>query len=143
MANNALKDKSASERPSRLKVAVTTGTGLVLLALTFFCAWALAAGNMITFAVSVSIILCAIPVGFVVGILASPIDPKEEKTFLQYAKATAAFVSGYVIAQAHEALSRIFSPEFLLSELVGFRILSFVTGFTVALLWTYGWRRYL
>ena len=124
-------------------VTVAVATGVILLGLIIYFAWELAGGDIHSFALTVSIVVFAVAAGFVVGVLASPLGPTEKKDFTEYAQAAAAFVSGYILSAVHDTLARIFSPELVFSQDGGFRILSFGTGFMVALLWIFGWRRYL
>jgi len=124
-------------------VTVAVATGVILLGLIIYFAWELAGGDIHSFALTVSIVVFAVAAGFVMGVLASPLDPTEKEDFFKYGKAAAAFVSGYILSAVHDTLARIFSPELVFSQDGGFRILSFGTGFMVALLWIFGWRRYL
>jgi hypothetical protein len=142
MNNEPLKG-GMSNKQRKITVAVAVGAGVILLGLIIYFAWELAGGDIRSFALTVSIVVFAVAAGFVVGVLASPLDSKERKDFSEYAKAAAAFASGYIIAAVHDTLARILSPELALSQVGGFRIVSFGTGFMVALMWIFGWRRYL
>ena len=144
MNDETAQEKRTPEKPEPVKVFIVVMTGLGILSALAYCAWLLADRQLMStsFALSVSIILLSIPSGFIFGILVSPIGSGERTEFSQYAKAATAFASGFVVAKLNETLSQLFSPAFVLSEIGGFRIICFVTGFTVAMLLMFGWRRY-
>lgn len=144
MHDEEMREKHTLDKPQPLKVLIVVMTGLGILSVLGYCAWLFADRQLTStsFALSVSIILLSIPSGFIFGILVSPIGSGERSEFSQYAKAATAFASGFVVAKLNETISQIFSPDFALSELGGFRIICFITGFSVAMLLMFGWRRY-
>lgn len=82
-------------------------------------------------------------VGWVVGMLITPISPKEQAVFSDAGKALSTFVAGYLVAK----IDRLFDIATKQNEnvnglLVG-RLLMFVSMFALGVLATFVWRSYV
>jgi hypothetical protein len=80
--------------------------------------------------------------GWLFGTLITPYDRGEKAEFATYTKALTAFVSGYVVAKVDKVLETIFTPDFLLQPLTGFRVIGFISAFIICMLITFFFRRY-
>lgn len=92
--------------------------------------------------ISLAVIGTAVAIGWLVGVVISPYDPKEQKQFSQYAKAVAAFGSGYLAAKMDKLIEKVLSPALLSEAVSGFRFLSFVSVLIVCILITFIFRNY-
>jgi hypothetical protein len=82
-------------------------------------------------------------VGWVVGMLITPISPKDQAVFSETGKALSTFVAGYLVAK----IDRIFDVATRTDEnvnglFVG-RLLMFVSMFALGVLATFVWRSYV
>jgi hypothetical protein len=82
-------------------------------------------------------------VGWVVGMLITPISPKDQAVFSDTGRALSTFVAGYLVAK----LDRIFDVAMKKDEnanglFVG-RLLMFVSMFSLGVLATFVWRSYV
>ena len=79
--------------------------------------------------------------GWLVRTVVSPYNKREEEQFSSYTKVVTAFVSGYAVAKIDKAVEVIFSPDFLLQPVSGFRVIAFASAFLIAMLITFFFRR--
>lgn len=96
------------------------------------------------YSLSVLVGLLGITAGWLVGILASPVNTDETKSFAKYASIVASFFSGYVLAQLEPSLREVFgSAEVLVNPIYGIRVSLFSINFLCALITVYVYRIYL
>jgi len=93
-------------------------------------------------ALNIAVVVFGASSGWLAGILLSPYDPKEARTFPRYAAAASAFASGYLVSKFDRVLEELLKPEFLFSPVAGFRLLAGVSGFATAAIITYIYRTY-
>ena len=82
-------------------------------------------------------------VGWVIGMLITPVSPKDQAVFSEAGKALSTFVAGYLVAK----IDRIFDIAMKQNEnvnglFVG-RLLMFVSMFALGVLATFVWRSYV
>ena len=116
---------------------VAAGCALCLLILTFLVSTSALEG-----ALTWTLILLGAAGGWLIGLIASPYDPREEARFAKYAGVISAFASGYLVAKLDPLLNYIAKPEFLLASTNGFRIVSFLISLIVATAYTHAVRSY-
>ncbi|MBC8452131.1 MAG: hypothetical protein H8D70_02800 [Rhodospirillaceae bacterium] len=92
-------------------------------------------------AVNLSLLFAAAGLGWVGGALLSPYQ-SEISRFAAYGAALSTFVTGYLIGKIDGSITRVLSPENLLTGSGGVRVLSFVTVFVVSGWLTYAARSY-
>ncbi|MBT9465514.1 hypothetical protein [Hydrogenophaga sp.] len=120
------------------------GSGYALGALGFgFCVYA---ASTVGTQPILQVLLCIFGglLGWVMGILITPLNEGEKKQFSEYAKAVTAVVSGFLVAKvdavAQSALSAMAASN---GELLLTRALLFVSCFLVGALFTFMGRRYV
>lgn len=92
---------------------------------------------------NLALLIASGTVGWLVGILISPDSEKEASKFSAYSKAIATFVSGYLVSKVDKVIEKIFDPSFLFQPIPGYRLVSCIAGFTIALLVTFIVRVYV
>ena len=112
--------------------------GIALLAITVLMspdrrAWAFNGG----------VLVLGVSAGWLMGIVASPYDASEQKQFFTFGKALSVFASGYLIGKVDKLMERVLSPDFLLSPVVAFHVMIFLSAFLIAFVATFVARRYL
>ena len=120
------------------------GSGYALGAIAFgFCLYAASTVGALPF---LQVLLCIFGglLGWVIGILITPLNEGEKKQFSEYAKAVTAVVSGFVVAKidavSQSALSAMANSN---GELLLTRSLLFFSCFLVGALFTFMGRRYV
>ena len=82
--------------------------------------------------------------GWAIGILLSPYKSEQER-FMTYAKVAAAFVTGWAISKIDRVLDVYLDPAtgpLILNEVVSLRVMVGFTAFVLAMVVTYGTRKY-
>jgi len=116
-------------------------TGAFLVVPLLWVAWVVAGRDERVFAINIAIMIGGLAVGWVFGILISPLRGEQDQ-FQQYARAVAVFFSGYLLAKVDPIITELLKPTEVLAPLAAFRLLSFVVCFIVFMLLAFGWRRY-
>lgn len=83
--------------------------------------------------------------GWAAGILLSPYQSEHDR-FIEYAKLTSIFLTGYVVSKVDRLFELWIDPAhgpLILNSLFAHRILSAITGFLLAVVVTYVGRKYL
>ena len=107
-----------------------------------YCLYVAATGTQPILQVLLCILGAAL--GWIAGILITPLNSKERKRFSEYAKAVAAFLSGYVIAKFDVvAQASVIEMAKSNSELFFTRSLVFSICFSVSMLFTFIGRSYI
>ena len=90
------------------------------------------------------VLICAFGglLGWVVGILLTPLDDGEKKQFSEYAKGVSTLLSGFALAKL-ESLASLLPPNLLTGDLGLTRVLLFSSCFLVGTLFTFIGRRYV
>jgi hypothetical protein len=134
--------RNSSQVVQPWKVLLTAFLALGIVSALCYFGWVLANGDVKAFVLSTTVIIMGVALGWLFGIFISPIG-EEKDDFSKYGKAVSVFFSGYLVAKIDPVITQILSAGNLLTDLVGFRLLSFVTSFVVAMLIAFGWRKYL
>jgi O-antigen/teichoic acid export membrane protein len=81
--------------------------------------------------------------GAFLGFLASPKAPGEQATFLTFAKAISAFLSGYALSKIDRLIDSLFQNDIYKDRLMVARLLIFVVAMIVSFMIAYSYRAYL
>lgn len=92
-------------------------------------------------AMSLTILISGISIGWFVAVLASPYRSEEDK-FLGYKQAISAFLGGYILSKIDSSLAAILSWDTLQNLESGFRVILFASGFILSMIVTYVFRTY-
>jgi xanthosine utilization system XapX-like protein len=82
-------------------------------------------------------------VGWVVGMLITPVSPKEPAIFSETGKALSTFVAGYLVAKIDRIFDIAMKRDESVNGLFVGRLLMFVSVFALGLLATFVWRSYV
>ena len=80
--------------------------------------------------------------GWIVGILTSPYDKADESKLNKFSKLIGTFISGYLLSKLDKVFESIFSPESLLTPIIGLRVLLFVCFFCIMWIIVFVFRQY-
>ena len=80
--------------------------------------------------------------GWITGILATPLDPSEKSQFSAYAAAISTFLTGFVVAKLDKLFELTIEKD-VLSEVAFGQALIFGTAFLLGALFTFIGRRYI
>jgi xanthosine utilization system XapX-like protein len=82
-------------------------------------------------------------VGWVVGMLITPVAPKEQAVFSETGKALSTFVMGYLVAKIDRIFDVAMKKDENANALFVGRLLMFVSMFALGVLATFVWRSYV
>jgi hypothetical protein len=82
-------------------------------------------------------------IGWVVGMLITPVSPKEQAVFSETGKALATFVAGYLVAKIDRIFDVAMKKDENANALFVGRLLMFVSMFALGVLATFVWRSYV
>jgi xanthosine utilization system XapX-like protein len=82
-------------------------------------------------------------VGWVVGMLITPVSPKEQAVFSETGKALSTFVMGYLVAKIDRIFDVAMKKDENANALFVGRLLMFVSMFALGVLATFVWRSYV
>jgi xanthosine utilization system XapX-like protein len=82
-------------------------------------------------------------VGWVVGMLITPVSPKEQAVFSETGKALSTFVMGYLVAKIDRIFDVAMKKDENVNALFVGRLLMFVSMFALGVLATFVWRSYV
>jgi xanthosine utilization system XapX-like protein len=82
-------------------------------------------------------------VGWVVGMLITPVSPKEQAVFSETGKALSTFVMGYLVAKIDRIFDVAMKKDDNVNALFVGRLLMFVSMFALGILATFVWRSYV
>ena len=82
-------------------------------------------------------------VGWVVGMLITPVSPKEQAVFSETGKALSTFVMGYLVAKIDRIFDVAMKKDENVNALLVGRLLMFVSMFALGVLATFVWRSYV
>jgi hypothetical protein len=89
------------------------------------------------------ILIAGALVGWVVGMLITPVSPKEPVVFSETGKALATFVAGYLVAKIDRIFDVAMKKDETVNGLFVGRLLMFVSTFALGVLATFVWRSYV
>jgi hypothetical protein len=82
-------------------------------------------------------------VGWVVGMLITPVSPKDQVIFSETGKALSTFVAGYLVAKIDRIFDIAMRQDSNVNGLFVGRLLMFVSMFALGVLATFVWRSYV
>jgi hypothetical protein len=82
-------------------------------------------------------------VGWLVGMLITPVAPKEQAIFSETGKALSTFVTGYLVAKIDRIFDIAMKQDGNVNGLLVGRLLMFVSMFALGALATFVWRSYV
>jgi hypothetical protein len=82
-------------------------------------------------------------VGWVVGMLVTPVSPKEQAVFSETGRALSTFVAGYLVAKLDRIFDIGMKQDGNVNGLLVGRLLMFVSTFALGVLATFVWRSYV
>jgi len=82
-------------------------------------------------------------IGWVVGMLITPVSPKEQAVFSDAGKALSTFVTGYLVAKIDRIFDIATKQDENVNGLFVGRLLMFVSMFALGVLATFVWRSYV
>ena len=82
-------------------------------------------------------------VGWVVGMLITPVSPKEQAVFSDTGRALSTFVAGYLVAKIDRIFDIAMRKDDNVNGLFVGRLLMFVSTFALGVLATFVWRSYV
>jgi xanthosine utilization system XapX-like protein len=82
-------------------------------------------------------------VGWVVGMLITPVSPKDQAVFSETGKALSTFVMGYLVAKIDRIFDVAMKKDENVNALFVGRLLMFVSMFALGILATFVWRSYV
>jgi len=88
-------------------------------------------------------LFCGGLLGWILGILITPISATEESRFSEYGKAIATFLTGFLVAKVDRIFSLAIQEQNDISEVFIGRSLLFVISFSLGVLFTFIWRSYV
>ena len=100
------------------------------------------AGGAEARALNLLVLITGASAGWLLGVVASPYDPRETTAFPKYVGAVSAFASGYVVSKLDRVLEHLLQPEFVTSAIGAFRLLGGVCALVLGVLVTYIYRSY-
>ena len=89
------------------------------------------------------ILIAGALIGWVVGMLITPVSPKDQAVFSDAGKALATFVGGYLVAKIDRIFDVATNQNENVNGLFVGRLLMFVSMFAVGVLATFVWRSYV
>lgn len=102
-----------------------------------------------------SVMICVLGaiLGWVAGIIASPVDPNEKNRFVSFGRAASAFLSGYVLSKFDKPFTKLVDRlsddivkgtilETQFAQIDQFRIISFICTFFLSMITVYVFRLY-
>ena len=119
-----------------------TSTLLVSMVASIFCFAVPIFPDPVEYSLTAAILIAGGAIGWVIGILISPF-PDEKDQFQLYSKAVAAGISGYGIAKLDPIIHKLLEANVPHRAEIAFRLLGFLVTFIVAMLATFGSRRYM
>jgi hypothetical protein len=113
-------------RPISILIYIGIGFDFALLTLSFFI------GNSLQdYCFNIMFVLLGMGLSIPVGLLLSPLTPKEESDFSTIGKALLAFGSGYLLSKLDQTIAAALAPDTLLTVPAGFRVGAFLLCFAV------------
>jgi hypothetical protein len=100
------------------------------------------ADNARSLATNLLVITLGAAMGWLLGIVLSPYTREEEQKFGDYAKAFAAFASGYLVGKLDKLFTDVLAPEFVFDPVRGVRVMAFLASLIISLVATFVFRRY-
>jgi hypothetical protein len=82
-------------------------------------------------------------VGWIVGMLITPVSPKEQAVFSETGRALSIFVAGYLVAKLDRVFDIAMKQDGNVNGLLVGRLLMFVSTFALGVLATFVWRSYV
>jgi hypothetical protein len=82
-------------------------------------------------------------IGWVVGMLITPVSPKDQVIFSETGKALSTFVTGYLVAKIDRIFDIAMRQDTNVNGLLVGRLLMFVSMFALGVLATFVWRSYV
>ncbi|MBV9980527.1 MAG: hypothetical protein JO365_11100 [Bradyrhizobium sp.] len=82
-------------------------------------------------------------VGWVIGMLITPVTPKDQAVFSETGKALSTFVAGYLVAKIDRIFDVAVRKDENVNPLFLGRLLMFVSTFALGVLATFVWRSYV
>ena len=82
-------------------------------------------------------------VGWVIGMLITPVTPKDQPIFSETGRALATFVAGYLVAKIDRIFDVAVRKDENVNPLFLGRLLMFVSAFALGVLATFVWRSYV
>jgi hypothetical protein len=89
------------------------------------------------------ILIAGALVGWVVGMLITPVSPKDPVVFSETGRALATFVAGYLVAKIDRIFDVAMKKDETVNGLFVGRLLMFVSTFALGVLATFVWRSYV
>ena len=89
------------------------------------------------------ILIAGALIGWVVGMLITPVSPKEQAVFSDAGKALSTFVAGYLVAKIDRLFDIAMKQNDNANGLFVGRLLMFVSMFALGVLATFVWRSYV
>jgi hypothetical protein len=89
------------------------------------------------------ILIAGALVGWVVGMLITPVSPKEQAVFSDAGKALSTFVAGYLVAKIDRIFDLAMNQDNNVNGLFVGRLLMFISMFALGVLATFVWRSYV
>jgi hypothetical protein len=89
------------------------------------------------------ILIAGALVGWVVGMLITPVSPKDQAVFSDTGRALSTFVAGYLVAKIDRLFDIAMKKDDNVNGLLVGRLLMFVSTFALGVLATFVWRSYV
>ncbi len=77
--------------------------------------------------ITISICMLGVILGWIVAIITTPYDKKDEDSSLRFTKLVGTFLTGYILSKSDEIFKKILSPEFIFSKEGGWRLILFLS----------------
>ena len=87
-------------------------------------------------AINIGLLILGGAIGWVIGIFLTPYGEGQKAEFSEYASVIALFVSGYLVGKVDAAISHLFKPEYLFTQVAGFRLVTTFSSFLLGMLVT-------
>jgi hypothetical protein len=111
----------------------------IVLAGVIWCA----VGEMTSSRLNILIVIAGGLIGWVVGMLVTPVSVGEQTNFPEYGKALSTFVSGYLVAKIDKLFDLSVKDRADINGLLIGRLFMFVSAFALGALSTFVWRSYI
>jgi hypothetical protein len=90
--------------------------------------------------INVLVLISGALIGWVVGMLMTPVTGNEQAHFPEYGKALSTFVTGYLVAKLDRLFESVVGTPTNINEVLIARLLLFISSFALGTLATYIWR---